>query len=203
LAAGVASRSTDQLVANLRAAGELLRSVADAGDRMQVSRRILDVAYKLDQERSSTAEADAPAQPEVAAEADVVPIRSLEFDAEPESERDVVPIASLAPDIEPVAVTGGLEISFRTLEHLQRERGSSPASLEALLGRVEQGAAAPPAADAVAIEALCYRGRSALERAATVRQSLTTELAGVSDLAAIRPLLLELLDLVPLALDES
>jgi hypothetical protein len=203
LAAGVASRSTDQLVANLRAAGELLRSVADAGDRMQVSRRILDVAYKLDQERSSTAEADAPAQPEVAAEADVVPIRSLEFDAEPESERDVVPIASLAPDIEPVAVTGGLEISFRTLEHLQRERGSSPASLEALLGRVEPGAAAPPAADAVAIETLCYRGRSALERAATVRQSLTTELAGVSDLAAIRPLLLELLDLVPLALDES
>jgi hypothetical protein len=36
-----------------------------------------------------------------------------------------------------------------------------------------------------------------------VRQTLTAELAGVPDLAAIRPLLQELLDLVPLALDES
>jgi hypothetical protein len=58
-------------------------------------------------------------------------------------------------------------------------------------------------ADAVAIESLCYRGRPALERAAAVRQTLAAELTGVSDLAAIRPLLQELLDLVPLALDES
>ncbi|MCI0548672.1 MAG: hypothetical protein L0027_15480 [Candidatus Rokubacteria bacterium] len=55
----------------------------------------------------------------------------------------------------------------------------------------------------MAIESLCYRGRQALERAAAVRQTLAAELAGVSDLAAIRPLLQELLDLVPLALDES
>ena len=58
-------------------------------------------------------------------------------------------------------------------------------------------------AEPVAIESLCYRGRSALERAAAVRRELATELAGTSDLAAIRPLLQELLDLVPLALDES
>jgi hypothetical protein len=55
----------------------------------------------------------------------------------------------------------------------------------------------------VAVESLCYRGRAALERAATVRQTLAAELVGVADLAAIRPLLQELLDLVPLALDES
>jgi hypothetical protein len=183
LAAGMASRSTDALVANLKAAGELLRSVADAGDRMQVSRRILDVAYNLDQFRSGPVEAEPVAAPD----ADVVPIESL-LDS----------VESLAPDPVPAPTEGGaLEASFRTLERLQRERGSSPASLQGLLGRVE------PAADAVAIESLCYRGRPALERAAAVRQTLASELAGVSDLAAIRPLLQELLDLVPLALDES
>jgi hypothetical protein len=57
--------------------------------------------------------------------------------------------------------------------------------------------------EAVAIESLCYRGRAALERAAAVRQSLAAELSGLQDLATIRPLLQELLDLVPLALDES
>ncbi|MCI0548671.1 MAG: hypothetical protein L0027_15475, partial [Candidatus Rokubacteria bacterium] len=111
LAAGMASRSTDELVAGLRAAGELLRSVADAGDRMQVSRRILDVAHRLDQARSGPVEAE-PA----ASDADVVPIESL-----------LDTVESLAPDLEPAATAGGgLETSFRTLERLQRERGSSP-----------------------------------------------------------------------------
>jgi len=179
LAAGMASQLTGELVANLKAAGELLRSVADAADRMQVSRRILDVAYKLDQARSGTAEAD------------VVPIESLQYDAAPDSETDVVPIASLAPDpVTTDAEVSGLEASFRTLERLQRERGPAPASLDAL------------AEQTVDIGALCYRGRSALERAAALRGTLAAELAGVADLAAIRPLLQELLDLVPLALDE-
>jgi hypothetical protein len=191
LAAGVASRSTGELVASLKAAGELLRSVADAGDRMQVSRRILDVAYDLDQLRSGPVEVEPVKAEPVEADADVVPIESL-LDS----------VESLAPDPEPVTAGGGaLEASFRTLERLQRERGSSPASLEILLGRVEP--AADAVADAVAIESLCYRGRPALERAAAVRQTLAAELAGFSDLAAIRPLLQELLDLVPLALDES
>ncbi len=189
LAAGMASELSGELVTNLKAAGELLRSVADAGDRMQVSRRILDVAYKLDQARLGTPEP--AAAPEIT-EADIVPIESLQYDAGPDDEADVVPIASLAPDL--VATDDearGLEASFRTLERLQRERGSAPASLDAL---VEQ---------TVDIGSLCYRGRSALERAAAVRGTLAAELAGVSDLAAIRPLLQELLDLVPLALDES
>jgi hypothetical protein len=173
LAAGVSSRATEALVSSLRAAGELLRSVADAGDRMQVSRRLLDVAHSLDQARS-----EAPGS----------------------AESDVVPIESLAPDLPLPSDPGAssLEASFRTLERMQRERGASAASLEAL-------AAAPdhPAAEAVAIESLCYRGRAALERAAAVRGELAAQLAGAPDVAAIRPLLQELLDLVPLALDES
>jgi hypothetical protein len=178
LAAGMASRLSGELVVNLKAAGELLRSVADAGDRMQVSRRILDVAHKLDQARLGTGE-------------DIVPIESLQFDAVEDSESDVVPIATLAPDPAPAdGDASGLEASFRTLERLQRERGPAPASLDALVEHT------------VDIGSLCYRGRSALERAATVRGTLAAELAAVADLAAIRPLLQELLDLVPLALDE-
>lgn len=190
LAAGMASQLSGELVVNLKAAGELLRSVADAGDRMQVSRRILDVAHKLDQARLGTAES-APAAPGPA-ETDIVPIESLQFDAVGDGEADVVPIATLAPDPAPSDPdASGLEASFRTLERLQRERGPAPASLDALVEHT------------VDIGSLCYRGRSALERAATVRGTLAAELAGVADLAAIRPLLQELLDLVPLALDES
>ncbi len=212
LAAGMAGRSTEQLIASLKAAGELLRSVADAADRMQVSRRILDVAHRLDQARSSTETASASTGTEVAndPEADVVPIESLQFDAGADREADIVPIASLAPDAAPTpspmpspdAPMGSLEASFRTLERLQRERGPAPASLAALIAPPQ--VQPEPAAEPVAIESLCYRGRSALERAAAVRRTLTTvELASVVDLASIQPLLQELLDLVPLALDES
>jgi chemotaxis protein histidine kinase CheA len=175
LAAGVSSRSADELVAGLRAAGELLRSVADAGDRMQVSRRLLDVAHRLDQARGDTKEVVAPPA---------------------EAESDVVSIESLAPDAPAApAEASALETSFRTLERLERERGTAQPTIGALLG--------VPPAEAVAIESLCYRGRSALERAADVRRELAAELTGAPDLATIRPLLQELLDLVPLALDES
>ena len=196
LAAGVSSRPTEELVTSLRAAGELLRSVADAGDRMQVSRRLLDVAHTLDQARTG------PEPEPAAAESDVVPIESLAYDAPAETEGVVVPIESLAPAA-PAPTDGGasaLEVSFRTLERLQRERAASPPSIEALMG---PAAEPEPDLEAVAIESLCYRGRSALERAAVVRRQLAGELAGPSDLTAIRPLLQELLDLVPLALDES
>jgi hypothetical protein len=206
LAAGVAGTATGDLVANLKAAGELLRSVADAGDRMQVSRRILDVAYKLDQMRAGEEGATGvePDAPGTASEADVVPIESLQYAPTTIDEDDIVPIASLAPDPEPVnAGTDALEASFRTLERLQRERGSPVASLEALFAPHEPVARAGAASDTVEIGSLCYRGRPALERAAAVRQSLAAELAGFADLATIRPLLQELLDLVPLALDES
>ena len=201
LAVGVSSRSTEELVTALRAAGELLRSVADAADRMQVSRRLLDVAHRLDQARTG---AEHEARPAV--DSDVVPIESLAYDAPAESETDVVPIESLAPDSPPPAKAeaSALETSFRTLERLQLEQGAAEPSLEALTGR---GRAAPPspvaAVEAVAITSLCYRGRSALDRAAAVRGELAAELAGAADLATIRPLLQELLDLVPLALDES
>ena len=48
LAAGVASHSLTELVARLREAGELLRAVGESDDRMLISRRLLDVAHRLD-----------------------------------------------------------------------------------------------------------------------------------------------------------
>ena len=195
LAAGVAAQATEALIAGLRDAGELLRSVVDAQDRMQVSRRVLDVAHRVDLMRG----AGAP-------EGDIVSIESLGYDAAPAAatpptvsqEREPVPIESLAPD-------GGLEASYRTLRRLLQERGPARASLQALLGAAPAPATAPapPQEEALAIEALCYRGRAALERAADVRRELVAALQQGGELAAVRPLLEELLDLLPLALADA
>jgi hypothetical protein len=224
LAAGVATRATPALVSCLREAGELLRAVADADDRMLISRRILDAAYRLDGLRLAESTpvplhvpaAAAPVETEhrvvpidslLYDEPQIVPIESLAYDpppavephAAPDAEPEPVPIASLAP-------SGGLESSFHTYDRLRRERGAEPASLEALVGRAL--AATTPEADhegtvAIEIGTLVYRGRPALERAAAVRQQLADELARNGGLEAIQPLLQELLDLVPLALAEA
>ena len=78
-----------------------------------------------------------------------------------------------------------------------RERGPARPSLQALL-------TAPAASEeALSIEALCYRGRAALERASDVRRELVSALQQGRELAAVRPLLDELLDLLPLALGDG
>jgi len=218
LAAGVAARATPALVSCLREAGELLRAVADADDRMLISRRILDAAYRLDGLRLAEATpsmlATAPAAPPAAPEPAVVPIASLLYDASPaapavQPELPIVPIESLGYDvaaevvpIESLAPDGGLEASFRTYERLRRERAAAPPSLDALVGRVPPSVAA---SDTVTVEigVLCYSGRAALERAVAVRQQLAAELSRNGGLESIKPLLQELLDLVPLALAES
>ena len=86
LAAGVASHSLNELVARLREAGELLRAVGESDDRMLISRRLLDVAHRLDGLRTK--------EPAGAIEPPVVPIESLGY----APDHDVVPIESLAPD---------------------------------------------------------------------------------------------------------
>ncbi|MEP6688282.1 MAG: hypothetical protein ABJC36_08020 [Gemmatimonadales bacterium] len=204
LAAGVAARATPALVSCLREAGELLRAVADADDRMLISRRILDAAYRLDGLRlaettPAPAVPPAPAPPEDAGR--IVPIESLLYDEAP-AEPEVVSIESLAYD----QPHGGLEGSFSTFDRLRRERAPEPASIEALVGRALAAttpAAADPETVTIEIGALCYRGRAALERANAVRQQLADELARNGGLESIQPLLQELLDLVPLALAEA
>ena len=87
--------------------------------------------------------------------------------------------------------------SYRTLGRLLRERGPARPSLQAFLD--------PPAGEkeTLGIEALCYRGRAALERASDVRRELVSALQQGRELAAVRPLLDELLDLLPLALGDG
>lgn len=191
LGAGVASRSINALVTRLREAGQLLRGVVESDDRMLLSRRLLDVAHRLDELRAE-AESD-----------EVVPIEALGYD---DSAAEIVPIESLAPDgIEPPGRTeptpAGLERSFRTLDRLVRAGAPTTASFAAAVaGAARESGTAEPA---VAIATLCYRGQAALERANAVRQQITDELGRDADLATLRPLLQELLDLVPLALAEQ
>jgi hypothetical protein len=55
----------------------------------------------------------------------------------------------------------------------------------------------------VPIETLCYRGQSALARAAEIRRDIQARLGGDVAMTELRPLIEELLDLVPLALADS
>ncbi len=196
LASGVASASLRDLVARLREAGELLRAVGESDDRMLISRRLLDVAHRLD----GLSKAERP-------EDEAVPIESLGYEPEPA----VVPIQSLAPDeVVPVA-SGGLEGSFQTFELLLRQRGATAPSLDALAAApvpatrlAARSAPAPaPEPEPVAIGALCYRGQAALERANAVRHQIAAELTGDASIESLQPLLQELLDLVPLALEQT
>jgi hypothetical protein len=196
LAAGAASRGVDDLVSRLREAGQLLRAVVETDDRMLISRRLLDVAHRVDGLRAEAESSD-----------EAVPIETLGYDAE----SGVVPIESLAPEApappEPQAGAGGLELSYQTLSRLIKERAPTTAALARVLdgggpSPVTRAAAVAEEA-AVPIDTLCYRGHAALERANAVRQQITAELNRQSSLTSLQPLLQELLDLVPLALADS
>ena len=192
LAAGVASRSVDGLVSRLREAGELLRGIGEADDRMLISRRLLDVAHRLDRLRDETTRQESPTTLDEPP-GEPVPIESLGFDSE------IVPVESLAPDEPAPEKAGGLELSFKALGRLVRERGAMTPSLEVLLGR----SVTAPEEPAVAIDTLCYRGNAALQRALAVRHQIAAELTGDASLESLQPLLQELLDLVPLALADA
>jgi hypothetical protein len=220
LAAGVASHSLTDLVARLREAGELLRAVGESDDRMLISRRLLDVAHRLDGLRAVKEPASSLEPPIVPIESlgyvpdqDVVPIESLAPD---EPDLDVVPIQVLAPDDPADMAAGGIEASFKRFDLLIRQRGSATPSLDALVRGATPsptavaGASVPaagmPAAPepeevAVAIGTLCYSGRAALERAVTLRKEINAALTRDASLESLQPLLQELLDLVPLALE--
>ena len=216
IGAGAADHSSPSFCACLRETGELLRAVAEADDRTVISRRILDVAYRMDGLRLAEAPpvSALPVRQHRAPELqiEIVPIESLLYDA-PEAIQDeepVVPIESLAPD---TASPSGLERSYTTYDRLRRERPVAEPSLERLMG----GAPPPPApsspavgspstveyVETIEIGLLCYQGRAALERAVAVRQQLAEELGRHGGLESIRPLLQELMDLVPLALAKS
>jgi hypothetical protein len=207
IAAGVGNRSVDGLVSRLREAGELLRSVVESDDRMLVSRRLLDVAHRLDGLRGTVESSTDSVRQEAALtdESPIVPIESL-------FEDDVVPIESLTDGSASSQAPGGLEESFRTFDKLVAQRAPASSSMQQLLastssvipatGPLKESILEPKDVE-VAIDTLFYRGHAALARADVVRHQIAAELNRNASLESLKPLLQELLDLVPLALAES
>ena len=102
----------------------------------------------------------------------------------PKAAPDVVPISALEPD-----------------GRLPLEAGFS--RYRALVSSEASVAETPAEARVVDITSLCYRGRSARARAAEVGAELTRHFEGSLALESVEPLLQELLDLVPLALEAA
>jgi hypothetical protein len=167
VAAGAVRTRRTEFAAILRDAGELLRTAGASPDRMYLSRRILDVAHRVDLLR---AEPTRPPEPAPATEA--VPIEALE------------PAASGAP-------LSSFEAGLASYQRRVRDEGLGEPSLEGLRGET-----------VVSIESLCYSGRAALERAAELRTLIGARIAK-GEMEEARPLVQELLDLVPLALDAA
>ena len=210
----------------LREAGALLRSAAGRGDTSDPVGRLQALAARLTTDAALTpavaaVEAEAAEssadEPHPDGDAAVVPIQALAYTGEPmivewgssaedhpapdaqrgeaaeaaEGDDDAVAIESLAPTEHDAP--GPLESSWASYERLvalqpPSRRGAEPTS----------AAAAPPVVD---ISELLYRGRSALERADVVRTELAGALRASTPLSDLRPLVDELVDLVPLALE--
>ncbi|HET9293916.1 MAG TPA: hypothetical protein VFO06_06440 [Gemmatimonadales bacterium] len=122
-----------------------------------------------------------------------------------EREEPVVPIESLAPVAPPIVEDASLAGSFLTYSRLVATGNGPGSALDLLVGggpgpAPAPGPEAPPVLD---IGALLYRGDSALRRADAVRQVIVVRLREGADLAGVRPLLDELLDLVPLAIEPA
>jgi hypothetical protein len=108
----------------------------------------------------------------LAPDGEIVPIESLLL---PPEEEAIVPIEALAPD------QSAFEQSFSTFFRLVHGRGKDEAP--------------------VPIQRLLYRGRRALERADALRRELAARRSARAGAPVLEPLLDELLDLVPLALE--
>jgi HPt (histidine-containing phosphotransfer) domain-containing protein len=197
IASGAAAANLGEFAELLREAGGTLRHVADAGPTQDIGARLIALTRRLEAEPQPELVAEPPsrraAEPVVAEP--VTPVEAVSPPvpeppvAEPPSD-DAVPIESLDyDDVVPV-----LELA-----------PSGPVPLERGFTRYHALiAGAGSAADAVVdIATLCYSGRGALERAAELRTEIAVRLQADSGLTAVEPLLLELLDLVPLALAGS
>jgi chemotaxis protein histidine kinase CheA len=177
IASGAAAADLGAFADLLREAGGALRHVADAGPTQEIGAQLTTLTRRL--------EAEPQPEPELAAE----PVAAEPVVAEtPVAEP--VPIESLEYD----AVVSVLDLA--PTGPLPLERGFT--RYRALLTGMSE-----PVGTVVDIKTLCYSGRGALERAAEVRAEIAARLQGDAGITSVEPLLLELLDLVPLALTGS
>ncbi len=199
---GRAGRAPVEFAAILRdAAGQLARS-AEAKNAVFLGNDLAALAEALGrlggppQSTPLVPAASAAAEP-LGSDADVVPIESLAPDPEPEP----VPIESLAP-----GPWSSFERSFATYHRLRTAsvpRAPEAPAAETRLPPVSGLPPIPPVdADVVPIDTLLLRGRRALERADQVRLELSDRLRAHRSFQEIEPLVSELIDLVPLALEE-
>ncbi len=184
---GTAAGDPFGFAAALRSAGTLIRGLGPRSDPDQASTELAGLAAVLGQVPD-----------------DIVPIESLAPDDE------IIPVEQLAPDVldeAPLLAApqedASLAGSFLTFGRLSGARGRTSGNGS---GRTSLPNAEPPRpaeAESVEIASLLYRGERALQRADVVRRDLAALLREGAALPRIRPLLDELLDLVPLALERS
>lgn len=192
--AGHALPAADRVGELLERAARALADAAESGAVARLSAALAPLCEELDQLGTVVVPIESlapePAAPVVAIESlapAVVPIAAPA--PAPDLETDVVPIESLGYTVVPAYTA--FEQTFSSYFRL----------LGAAAGDTAHGSAA--GGDAVPIETLLYRGRRALQRADLVRRELDAALRAHRDLAGIETLLVELLDLVPLALDDE
>lgn len=212
LGRGAASATPARFVEGTRQAATALNALASGGAEVEGPSLQAVTAHF---EALPGATEPVPHHPEAPEPEVIVPIESLAPDSAP----GIVPIESLAPDAEadvvpiesllaepPRPAFDALETSMATYQGLL---GSVPALLlPASLPTPPVVPATTPSApveadDVVPIETLLYRGRGALLRAGEVRREIDAIVSAFKAERRLEPLIQELLDLVPLALDES
>lgn len=190
IAAGGVGGIVKDFAASIREAGGVLRGLAQPGNLRQAGEDLDQLSQRLHRMGAPVfrpvpiSHVATQPPPPVRSSAPVVPIEELL----------VAPPAPAAKAELPEPA--GIEGSLLRLARLIRERGHGEPSLEGFLASTD---AEPEPLRVVDIAELCYHGPAALKRATTVRQEVDSLLTRGGDLARVRPLLDELLDLVSLA----
>ena len=173
VAVGDAAREPVAFAAHLRRAADLLRRAGEAPETI--------TATAWESLLRTPPHVDAPRAERT--DADVVPIERLLL------EDEAVPVAALAPD-SPGAPRAPARSAFE-------------ASVDSYMRRVREDAVAGPVAPVMAITDLVYRGAGARTRAVELHAEVGRRLRDGHDWSELRPLVEEILDLVPLALDDD
>jgi len=176
---GRVAAAAEQVAVLLQRASRAIAQAAESGNLGSLAGSLAPLCAELDSLREKEAGPIVSIE-SLAPEPEPVPIEALA----PAMESEVVAIESLAP------AYSALEQTFSTFYRLLHQ---APVT----------GHGSPVTEAVVPIQVLLFRGRRALERADRVRRDLGAALQARRDLASIELLLGELLDLVPLALDDE
>lgn len=183
IARGRAGATLDAFAAVLDEAGHLLRDHHEGVPDAAQLERLAALTSRL-----ATLE---PTAPPAAPPGEIVPISALA----PDTEEDVPGPAEDVP-----AMRSDLATSFVTFARLMQQTPGVEPSLEAFLDRpTARPSSSAVGEEVVPISTLLYTGPGALDRATLVREQIQGLLAKNDAWESVKPLVEELLDLVPLA----